>query len=502
MEPCASFTVVRSRSLVAVAAAAVSLLAPAVADAAARGGALSQLGGRSGCVYDPHGGTAQGIHVDLPRRCGTAAALDGAYDVATSPDGRHLYVASFNGDSISIFARDKRTGALRQLAGSNGCVIEDPYDSPCAAATALDNPSAIAVSPDGKNVYATGFYGHSIVAFARDPATGALRQLPGTAGCTSASEADYECSYAEGLGGPTALVVSPDGRNVYVAAAFSSTVVAFSRSASSGALRQLAGADGCVRDTSEGPNEGDVCAGGNGLDSAGSIAITRDGKSLYVASFGTASVAIFARDAASGRLTQDPGLAGCLSEERLAGVCASARSLEGAFAVAVTRDGKNVYVATGFDRRVDERTGAFAGSGVSVFARNTRTGGLRQLAGRAGCITHDPTPSRCADGRALEGAQAVTVSPDGRNVYLAAAASNAVSIFSRNLKTGALAQLRGKAGCVSESGTRGACVDGAGLWGVSALAISPDGRHAYAPGFFSSAVAVFARTAPARRSGR
>ena len=95
------------RSLAAaVAAAALSLAGSADArSAAAPGGVLSQLGGRSGCVYDPRGGSAQGLHVDLPGRCSSAESLDGAYDAAVSPDGRNLYVGSFQADSISAFAR-------------------------------------------------------------------------------------------------------------------------------------------------------------------------------------------------------------------------------------------------------------------------------------------------------------------------------------------------------------------------------------------------------------
>ena len=117
-----------------------------------------------------------------------------------------------------------------------------------------------------------------------------------------------------------------------------------------------------------------------------------------------------------------------------------------------------------------------------------------------------PTPGGrargCADGRALEGAASLAVSRDGRNVYVAAAASNAVAILRRDPRTGALRQLAGKAGCISETGTGGACRDGTGLWGAAAVAVPPDGRHAYAAGFFSSAVSIFSRAPAPRRGGR
>ena len=134
----------------------------------------------------------------------------------------------------------------------------------------------------------------------------------------------------------------------------------------------------------------------------------------------------------------------------------------------VSPDGRNVYVATGFDRRIEgpgAQDGGFDASGVAVFARNATSGGLRQLAGRAACVSERPTASACADGRALEGALAVRVSRDGTNAYVAASASNALAVFARDAATGGLKQLAGKAGCVSETGTVGACRDGIGLSG-------------------------------------
>lgn len=464
--------------------------------AAAPGGALNQASGRAGCIYDPGGGSAQGLHVDLPRRCGTASPLDGAYDVAISPDGKSLYVASFNADSLTAFARNAQTGSLRQLGNGAGCIVEDPWDAACVEGMGLDNPAAVVVSPDGRSVYVASYYSHAIASFARDRATGALTQLARPDACISASELEFGCTNGEALGGATALVVSPDGRHVYVAAALSNAVSVFARNASTGALREL----GCIRDSgATGP--GDPCTAANGLDAATSIAISRDGRNVYVASLGSGAVAAFARDRATGALSQLSGKAGCVADVVVAGTCADVRALGGAFSVTLSADGNNVYVAKGYDLR-EESGDAFAGSGVSVFRRNAATGALSQLAGAAGCVSHDPSTEGCARGRALEGAQSVTVSPDGRNVYVAATASNAVSIFARNAQTGAVQQLAGKAGCISETGSRGACGDGAGLWGVSTVVVAPNGRHAYAPGFYSSAVAVLARTPPPKRSGR
>src|SRR5882724_6961036 len=59
--------------------------------------------------------------------------------------------------------------------------------------------------------------------------------------------------------------------------------------------------------------------------------------------------------------------------------------------------------------------------------------------------------------------------------------------------TGALLQLSGTNGCVSKDGTRGTCLDGRGLNGAAAVAVSPDGRYVYVASFDSSAVAIFVR---------
>lgn len=494
------------RQLAALAAVAALVSAIGAVDlraAVVPGGVLSQLGGRGGCVYDPRGGSAQGLHVDLPGRCSSAESLDGAYDAVVSPDGRNLYVGSFQADSISAFARDAATGVLRQVDGAGGCFVEQPFQTICGPAPGLDGISAVAVSPDGRNVYAASYFAHSVVTFVRGRASGELSLLDGDAVCFSEAEVEWECRPAAGIYGASSVAVSPDGRNVYVAGSLGASVAVFARTPATGALAQLPGAAGCLRDAAL-EVEADTCGRAPALDSATSVAVSPDGRSVYVASFGSAAVSILARNRTTGALTPLAGQAGCVSDERLVPTCAAARGLEGAFGVTVSPDGKNVYVATGFDRRVDGPSsgGGFEASGVAVFTRNAATGALRQLAGRSGCVSERPTASACADGRALEGALAVRISRDGRNAYVAAAASNAIAVFARDAVNGSLRQLAGKQGCVSENGTGGTCRDGTGLWGASAVALSPDGRYAYAPGFFSSAIAVFGRAAPARRGGR
>ena len=56
--------------------------------------------------------------------------------------------------------------------------------------------------------------------------------------------------------------------------------------------------------------------------------------------------------------------------------------------------------------------------------------GITQPSGAAGCISESGA-GRCADGHGLNGATAVSVSPDKGSVYVAAVASKAVARFNR-----------------------------------------------------------------------
>ena len=172
-------------------------------------------------------------------------------------------------------------------------------------------------------------------------------------------------------------------------------------------------------------------------------------------------------EAAMGALMQLSGTAGCVSENGTGGSCVAGRGLGGAGWVAVSPDGQQVYVAS------------FYSSAVATLARTARTGVLTQLSGPAGCVADIGDGVTCADGRGLDGAVAIVVSPDGKHVYVGARDANAVAVFARDATTGVLTQLSGLAGCVSDNGTGGRCVDGTGLVGAGGVAVSPDGQHLY-----------------------
>ena len=147
---------------------------------------------------------------------------------------------------------------------------------------------------------------------------------------------------------------------------------------------------------------------------------------------------------------------------------------------------------------------AMSGTAVALPATNAAdaaaaTGDLLQKPGAAGCLS---VIGFCERGHALDGAQSITVSPDGQSAYVVADNSDAVAVFDR-AGDGTLIQKRGRAGCISNTGA-GRCRDGTALDaqafdGASlSVAVSPDGKSAYVASRISEAVAVFDRTSNGR----
>ena len=375
-------------------------------------GALTQLSGTAGCVEQP--GT--------PDNCAAGRGVDGVRGVVVSPDGKHVYAASFDDDAIAVFERNQTNGALTQPAGTAGCIQETGAEG-CADGKALDTLRGVSISPDGNNVYAANEFDEAVVALRRNAGTGALTQLADEAGCVSdtgrsdALDAGTagECADAEGrLGDPFWTAVSPDGENVY-SASDGNLIVNFRRNASTGALTIPAGSAGCVSDTGA-----SGCADGTGLQDPRSIEVSPDNRHVYSGQIASESIASFSRNLSGGALTQLSDSAACTNDDGDEG-CADGRALGDAWGVAIPRDGLNVYIAT------DD------GNAVAAFARNSSSGALTQLAGAAGCVQHNAggTGEDCTDGRGLVDAQETAVSPDCRSVYAVAENDNALTIFAR-----------------------------------------------------------------------
>jgi 6-phosphogluconolactonase (cycloisomerase 2 family) len=199
----------------------------------------------------------------------------GPETVTVSPDGRHVYVASYFGNSVAVLSRDIATGRLVQSSDITGCVSEDGTAGTCVDVTALVTPEFVTVSPDGKNVYAVTDTGNSVVVFSRERITGALTQLSGVAGCVSEDGTGGACAIGKGLLGGESAALSPDGKNLYLASRISGAVAVFSRNAMTGELTQLSGIAGCVSHDGTG---GTCAVGRGGLIGAMTVAVSPDGR--------------------------------------------------------------------------------------------------------------------------------------------------------------------------------------------------------------------------------
>ena len=136
------------------------------------------------------------------------------------------------------------------------------------------------------------------------------------------------------------------------------------------------------------------------LDDAQGVAVSADGKNVYVASGGfggSNSVSTFNRDTGTGALTE----AGCLANTNADGCTALTNpSLDGAFGVAVSADGKNVYVASQ------------VADSVSTFNRETP-------------IPPDPTPTTDTTLTVKARAKAKKLKPGKRTKVVRSATTNA-----------------------------------------------------------------------------
>ena len=211
------------------------------------------------------------------------------------------------------------------------------------------------------------------------------------------------------------------------------------------------------------------------------VAMSPDGRNVYVSSDESDSIAIFDRNATTGALTQPVGTAGCVNEEGLDG-CADGRALDGAVGVVVSPDGRHLYAVS-----------ASPSNAIAVFDRNPATGALTQKTIPDGCLSVTGDGGNCGIATAIQGARRLTISPDGATIYFSSTTTNLIGVLDRNLSTGIVTQKAGTAGCVSNTGSAGSCVDGVSLVGPGVLAVSPDGLSLYASVAGSDAVAVFDR---------
>ena len=351
------------------------------------------------------------------------------------------------------------TGDLTQPAGTAGCISETGA-GPCADGHALDGPSAVAVSPDGKSVYVASYGSNAVARFNRNTTTGAITQPAGAAGCVSETGAG-PCADGHGLNGAV-LGGGQPGRE--------ERLRRLVRQRRRGALQPQhdhRGDHPARRDRRLRQRDG-----GGALRRRPRA--RRPGRRWRSARTGRAStspptssdaVARLNRNTTTGAITQPAGSAGCVSETG-AGPCADGHGLDGA-ALGGGEPGREERLR----RLVTAATPWRASTATRPPGRSPSPPGPPAASARRG---RGPAPTAMGS----NGPHSVAVSPDGKSVYVASCDSNAVARLNRNTTTGAITQPAGTAGCVSETGA-GPCADGHGLDGPESVAVSPDGKSVY-----------------------
>lgn len=267
--------------------------------------------------------------------------LEGASDIAVSPDGAHVYVTGRSDNAVVVFSRNSSTGELTFVEAHSDDVV-----------AGLTFPSDIVISADGAHVYVTGKWDGAVVVFSRNSSTGELTfvetQFDGVGG-------------VDGLSAASGIALSPDGAYTYVCGELDDAVAVFSRNSSTGELSFVQAVH-------------DGAGGVDGLGGSRRAVASPDGAYLYVTGGDDHAVAVFLRDVGTGELA-------FLEAEfdNVNGV----DGLHQARGVAVSPDGAYVYVAGFWDNAVavfwrDNRVPTTSLFGLAVMALALLSLGVRR----------------------------------------------------------------------------------------------------------------------------
>ena len=435
--------------------------------------------------------------------------LDGARSIVMSPDEKFVYVAAFRDEAISYFSRDELTGTLQYMGLVKNGV---------GGVEGIGGISEIVMSPDGLFLYAAAYSDNSLACFARDPVSGGLS--------FRAKIQDYNSIPGLALSGVTNLALSPNAKHLYAISGYEDAVNWFTRDTEtgelvfSGSLKGDTLSDNYLNDVNDitlSPNgqytyltastdssvswflrdtvsgtltyHGTIRAtdpGINGMVYPNNILISPDGKHAYVLASDN-TVAWFMVDEKTGALTFNGYL-----KDGINGV-------DGLYypgSLVLSSDGEFLYIGSDEDAiawfRRDLASGALnymgiiesytpgvksldspeglvmsADNGYLYFASdNGKAVGWLKVNAGGGLTFLD----RIRDTYGLNGASAVSVSPDDKHVYVLASKDNALSWFTFNNQAGTLSY----AGSIMD-GENG--MDG--IYGVVDMIFSNNGRQAY-----------------------
>jgi hypothetical protein len=364
----------------------IALFAIPATAGAATGGGLKQLSGGAGCIVD---------EASTPSGCTNVRGMTDVGDMAVSPDGKTAYVPSRGRGALAVFSRGAN-GSLTQKPGALGCYTSDSTvataDNCTLVGAGLASVFAVAVSHDGKHVYAggNGFPVH----FLRN----------------SSGDLTYVGTGLSIGGQITNITVSPDDKSVY-------TSNLNQPGGLIGVYQTVAGGSGlnyreCIASTSTG--YGCVLVSNGYVDEPGDLLVTPDNKELILANgentgtdYSSGSVVGFPRTT-SGASVGDlatPTTASCINGSSLAG-CQS-RSGEFYQRGLSTISNTEIYVAGYY--------------GIFRIKRNASTNALSPVTDAGGCASYDGSGFTCGilnsnSGRVFNHRD-VVVTGDGKNVY-------------------------------------------------------------------------------------
>ena len=339
-------------------------------------------------------------------------------EIAIDIFGKNVYVASSQQNTLAVFSRDATTGDLTFQQ-----ILKDDSNG----VDGLKSARSIIFSPNRKQVYVAGTSDAAISVFTRDQTTGLLTFLE--------IKKDVTGDVGD-LGRPNELTITSDG--LYLYAATTDGIVAFSRDQTTGALTYIdiftRGAD----DINFSPSN---------------ITISLEDNYIYASNHGDSSVTVFTRNSSNGNLT-------LLETYKNGSFGISNMTLPSKM---IIPSDDNMYVVSSRD------------SSILFFQRDVTTGLIN-------FNNYYKQGQNGVDG--LITINSMSISYDLNNLYTTSAKDSSVSVFKIDATTGELTY-----SSTLRQGQNG--VDG--IRGCRFAIPGPNGKQLYAAGFNGNTVALFNR---------